>query len=126
MVLYSVIFMCLALTFYTLGVWSERKQNTLKKWHVYVFWIGLLFDTLGTTIMSKISEGGFKLDFHGVTGLLAIALMFVHAFWASAVLVKNNEAMKGKFHSFSVFVWTAWLMPFISGAIFAMLQNGQA
>ncbi len=122
MVLYSVISMCLALTFYSVGVWSEKKQGTLKKWHLYVFWAGLVFDTLGTTIMSSISTGSFKLDFHGITGLLAIILMFVHALWASVVLVKNNENMKIKFHKFSIIVWSIWLIPFISGAIFAMTK----
>jgi len=122
MVLYSVISMCLALTFYSVGVWSEKKQGTLKKWHLYVFWAGLVFDTLGTTIMSSISTGIFKLDFHGITGLLAIILMLVHALWASVVLVKNNENMKIKFHKFSIIVWSIWLIPFISGAIFAMTK----
>ncbi len=122
MVLYSVISMCLALTFYSVGVWSEKKQGTLKKWHLYVFWAGLIFDTLGTTIMSSISIGSFKLDFHGITGLLAIILMLVHALWASVVLVKNNENMKIKFHKFSIIVWSIWLIPFISGAIFAMTK----
>ncbi|MGB7606696.1 MAG: HsmA family protein [Lutisporaceae bacterium] len=122
MVLYSIISMCLALTFYSLGVWSEKKQGTLKKWHLYVFWAGLVFDTLGTTVMSNMSSGSFKLDFHGVTGLLAIILMLVHALWASIVLVKNNENMKVKFHKFSIIVWSIWLVPFISGAIFAMTK----
>lgn len=122
MVLYSVISMCLALTFYSLGVWSEKKQGTLKKWHLYVFWLGLVFDTIGTTIMSNISMESFKLDFHGITGLLAIILMLVHALWASIVLIKNNENMKAKFHKFSIIVWSIWLVPFISGAIFAMTK----
>lgn len=122
MILYSIISMCLALTFYSLGVWSEKKQGTLKKWHLYVFWAGLVFDTLGTTIMSNMSSGSFKLDFHGITGLLAIILMLVHALWASIVLVKNNENMKIKFHKFSIIVWSIWLVPFISGAIFAMTK----
>lgn len=122
MVLYSIISMCLALTFYSLGVWSEKKQGTLKKWHLYVFWLGLAFDTIGTTIMSNISMESLKPDFHGITGLLAIILMLVHALWASIVLIKNNENMKVKFHKFSIIVWSIWLVPFISGAIFAMTK----
>lgn len=122
MILYSVISMCLALAFYSLGVWSEKKQGTLKKWHLYVFWAGFVFDTLGTTIMSKMSTGSFQLDFHGITGLLAIILMLVHALWASVVLIRSNESMKAKFHKFSILVWSIWLVPFISGAIFAMTR----
>lgn len=121
MVIYAIIFMCLALTFYSIGVWSEKRQGTLKKWHLYVFWAGLVFDTIGTTVMSKISSGGFQLNFHGITGLLAIILMLFHALWATIVLAKNNESMKMKFHKLSIVVWLIWLIPFISGAIFAMM-----
>jgi uncharacterized repeat protein (TIGR03987 family) len=121
MIIYAIIFMCLALTFYSVGVWSEKRQGTLKKWHLLVFWTGLVFDTLGTAVMSEISNGGFQLDFHGITGLLAIILMLLHALWATIVLIKNNEAMKVKFHRLSIIVWSIWLVPFISGAIFAMI-----
>ncbi|MDF2889850.1 MAG: putative rane protein [Clostridia bacterium] len=121
MIIYSVIFMLLALTFYSVGVWSEKEQGTLKKWHLTVFWIGLIFDTVGTTIMSRITNGGFELNFHGITGALAIALMMFHALWATIVLIKNDTEMKLKFHKFSILVWLIWLVPFISGAIYAMI-----
>lgn len=122
MVIYAIIFMCLALTFYSIGVWSEKWQGTLNKWHLYVFWIGLVFDTTGTTVMGKIANGGFQLNFHGITGLLAIILMLFHAIWATIVLVKNDESMKTKFHKFSIIVWLIWLIPFVSGAMFAMVK----
>lgn len=122
MVLYAIIFMMLALTFYSIGVWSEKFQSTLKKWHVAVFWIGLVFDTAGTTIMSEIAQGGFKFNFHGITGLLAIILMLFHAIWATIVIKKNDEKMKLSFHKFSIIVWLIWLIPFASGAIFGMAR----
>jgi uncharacterized repeat protein (TIGR03987 family) len=122
MLIYAIISMLLALTFYTIGVWSEKWQGTLKTWHLYVFWIGLIFDTAGTTVMGKLAQGGFRLNFHGITGLLAIMLMMFHAVWATIVLVRNNESMKVKFHKFSIIVWLIWLIPFISGAMFAMAK----
>ena len=120
MILYAVIFMMLALTFYSIGVWSEKFQSTLKTWHVFIFWIGFIFDTAGTTVMGQIAQDGFKLNFHGITGLLAIILMFFHALWATFVIIKNDEKMKLSFHKFSLVVWLIWLIPFISGAIFGM------
>ena len=122
MITYAVISMNLALLFYTIGVWSEKGQGTLKRWHVIVFWIGLLFDTTGTTLMTQLAPNGFEFNFHGVTGALAIVLMLFHSLWATVVIVKNNENMKKKFHKFSIIVWLIWLIPFISGALFAMLR----
>jgi uncharacterized repeat protein (TIGR03987 family) len=120
MLISAIITITLALVFYTIGVWSEKIQGRLKKWHLIVFYIGLVFDTTGTTIMSKIAAGGFKLNFHGITGALAILLMLLHALWATVVLVKNNEKSLANFHRLSIIVWIIWLIPFISGAMFGM------
>jgi len=120
MLVFAVITITLALIFYTIGVWSEKNQGTLKKWHLIVFWIGLIFDIIGTTTMSSIAAGGFEFNFHGITGLLAIALMLFHALWATLVLIKNNEKAKANFHMFSIVVWLIWLIPFISGAMLGM------
>lgn len=120
MLLYAVISITAALIFYTIAVWSEKKQGELRKWHLVLFWIGLLFDTIGTTMMSRIAKSGFQLNFHGITGLLAIILMLFHAFWETLVLIKGNKKAKTNFHKFSLIVWSIWLIPFISGAIFGM------
>ncbi|MCM0647738.1 TIGR03987 family protein [Clostridium swellfunianum] len=120
MLISAIITITAALVFYTIGVWSEKIQGELKKWHLGIFWAGLVFDTVGTTIMSKIASGGFKLNFHGITGLLAILLMLFHAAWATVVLVKNDTKAKKDFHKFSIIVWLIWLVPFISGAVFGM------
>lgn len=122
MVKYSVLFINLALLFYTIGVWTEKKQGELKRWHLAVFWVGLVFDTLGTTIMGKLAGQGFGLNFHSITGILAIVLMLSHALWATVVLIKNDEKAKANFHKFSIFVWFIWLFPFVSGAIYGMTR----
>lgn len=120
MLVYAIVFISLALVFYSVGVWSEKVQGNLKKWHLITFWIGLIFDTLGTTLMSKIANDGFKLNFHGITGIIAIALMLFHAIWATKVLLKNDPAQKKSFHKFSILVWFIWLIPYVSGMIFGM------
>lgn len=121
MLIYSIIFITLALVFYTIGVWSEKIQGTLKPWHLGLFLFGLVCDTTGTLLMESISNtstgvaSGFNL--HGVTGILAIVLMLIHAIWAAVVLIKKNEDMIAKFHKFSIIVWIIWLVPFISGVM---------
>ncbi len=120
MLIAAIITITLALVFYTIGVWAEKLQGQLKKWHLVVFYLGLIFDTTGTTLMSKLAEGGFQLNFHGVTGLIAIILMLFHAIWATIVLIKNDEKAKQNFHKFSIIVWVIWLVPYISGMIVGM------
>lgn len=115
---YAIISISLALVFYSIGVWSEKIQGMLKKWHLVIFWLGLTFDITGTTLMGKIAKNGFQLNFHGVTGLIAIVLMFFYVVWATVVMFRNNEKAKADFHKFSILVWLIWLIPYISGAVF--------
>jgi uncharacterized repeat protein (TIGR03987 family) len=122
MLIYAIIFINLALVFYTIGVWSEKIQKKLKGWHLVIFWLGLVFDTLGTSFMAGIARNGFKLDFHGITGILAIVLMLIHVIWATWVMISKNKEMQLKFHKLSFIVWILWLIPFASGAIFSMMK----
>ncbi|GAB6151215.1 HsmA family protein [Clostridium novyi] len=116
----AIVFITLALIFYTIGVFSEKKQGTLKVWHVVVFWCGLVCDTLGTSFMGKIAGSMFEVNIHGITGLLAIILMLFHAIWATIVLVRNSEQSKRTFHKFSIVVWIIWLIPYLSGMFVGM------
>ncbi len=115
----STIIITLALAFYTVGVWSERISGRLKGRHLAFFWLGLVCDTWGTGLMFEMA-GGMTLDFHALTGLLAIVLMLVHAVWASAVLVRRDERWIAGFHRLSVAVWVIWLVPYFSPFFFAM------
>ena len=108
-----------ALVFYTIGVWSERIQGRLKPWHLVFFILGLICDTWGTGMMFEY-VGGMTFDIHGISGLLAIILMFIHAAWAAVVLIRKNEKAILNFHKFSLFVWIIWLIPYFSPMIFGM------
>lgn len=117
----AVIIINLALLFYSIGVWSERIQGRLKVWHTIFFWMGLVCDTWGTGMMFDY-VGGMTFDIHGISGLLAILLMLVHAIWATYVLLKRDEKMIVSFHKFSVFVWLVWLIPYLSPMALRMVD----
>jgi uncharacterized repeat protein (TIGR03987 family) len=117
MLLIAILFIFGACIFYTLGVWAEKIQKRLKIWHIVVFYLGLIFDTIGTGAMGELAGSLIQLNFHGLTGLLAILLMLFHAVWATVVMVKKNEPMILKFHKFSFIVWIIWLIPMVTGMI---------
>lgn len=120
MLIFAIVFISLALVFYTIGVWSEKLQKVLKPWHVAIFWLGLVCDTLGTNAMGKIAGGIFQFSFHGITGMLAIILMLFHAVWATIVILKKDEKQLKTFHKLSIVVWLIWLIPMLSGILFGM------
>ena len=120
----AIIIINLALLFYSIGVWSERIQGRLKVWHTVLFWFGLVCDTWGTGLMFEF-VGGMSYDIHGFSGVLAIVLMFIHAIWATFVLVRKDERMIANFHKFSIAVWFIWLIPYLSPMVFGMLEAGK-
>ena len=115
----ATIIMAAALVFYTIGVWGERIQGRLKWWQFVFFVLGLICDTLGTTLMFEY-VGGMTYDIHGITGLIAIILMLIHAIWALIVLLRNDENAIRNFHKFSIVVWLIWLIPYFSPMFFSM------
>ncbi len=124
--IFAIITITLALVFYTIGVFGERRTGTLQKKHVITFWCGLVFDTTGTTIMSLIASAGTAQIsaaasmLHSITGVAAIALMLFHAIWATVVLKKGDRQKLASFHKFSIIVWAIWLIPYVLGAFVGM------
>lgn len=121
----AIITITSALLFYTVGIWGEKLSGTLKKWHLAMFWLGLICDTTGTLIMSSIAraENITGISTHAVTGTFAILLMLFHALWATVVLLKNDEKWKVSFHKFGILVWLIWLIPYVSGLIMGMTSH---
>lgn len=120
--IFAIVTITLALVFYTIGVFGERKAGTLQKKHVIIFWLGLVCDTLGTLTMGVIAKASTVAasPIHGITGFIAIVLMLFHAGWATWVLYKNDTAKKQSFHKFSIIVWAIWLIPYFIGMYIGM------
>ncbi len=110
----AVVTILLAAVLYTIAVFSERRSGVLKPWHLALFWAGLVFDTISTTLMSGLS-GGFDWNIHGILGVLAIVLMLVHALWATFALIQAKPSVLQNFHKFSVTVWALWMASLITG-----------
>lgn len=122
MFIVAVTFIFSAFALYTVGVWAEKISGRLRPWHAAVFWCGFVCDTVGTGAMGRLAGGLFQLNFHGVTGMLAILLMLFHATWATIVLVRKDEKLIKSFHRLSVLVWGIWLVPMLSGMIFGSMS----
>lgn len=123
MMLFAIIFITLALVFYTVGVWGEKLTGKLKIRHLVIFWIGFVCDTTGTTLMSRLAGNVLTVNFHSVSGLTAIVLMAIHAAWATLVLLHGSEKSKQNFHKFSILVWLIWLIPYASGMAFGAIVH---
>ncbi len=121
-VLFALIWFTLALLFYTVGVWSERIKKTLKPWHLVFFWLGLIADTLGTAYVKAQVGDVIIYNFHTITGILGLLLMFVHTIWATYIVIKNDAKQLTTFHSYSLIVWFIWLIPYFTGFFSGMTR----
>ena len=118
-VLIAICSFSLALIFYSLGVWLERFAKELNYLHLIYFWLGFIADSIGTHyVMNETS--GFSWNFHTISGILGLGLMFIHSLWATCVLVKKQKEAVKRFHHFSLTVWIIWLVPYGTGLILGM------
>lgn len=118
------IVMSLALVFYTTGVWAERIQHDLRRWHVVHFWLGLACDGFATALMRRLVVAGQQAGLvHSVTGAAAFTLMAVHAAWATWVYFRGAPKARADFRRYSIIVWAVWLVPYFGGMIAGMLRG---
>ena len=115
----AVVAILTAAVIYTIAVFAEHRSGELRPWHLALFWAGLIFDTTGTTLMSRIA-GGFELNLHGALGVLAIVIMLVHAAWATTVLLLKRAQLMRNFHHFSLTAWTLWMISLVTGLAIAI------
>ncbi len=112
----AVLFMVAALLFYSIGVWAIFFRKQLRPWNVGLLWLGFLSDSAGTELMRRLA-GSFHWSLHTASGVVALLLMFLHAVWATIVLLNRSTRPTGNFHRISLTVWAIWLIPFISGML---------
>jgi len=118
MLLQAVIYMSLALVFYTWAVFSARRQGLHRK-HLLIFGIGLICDYVGTHLMLRygLAEGVVPV-WHIVVGFGSLAGMAFHFMLAFiAGMVRRAEAVNRLFHRVSLTIYTSWLIAFCSGSV---------
>jgi uncharacterized repeat protein (TIGR03987 family) len=114
--IFAVVTILTAAAIYTVAVFAEHRSGILKPWHLALFWLGFVFDTVSTTVMSELA-GGFRFNLHGVLGVIAILLMFVHSTWATIALLMKREDVLRNFHRFSLTVWALWMVSLVTGFV---------
>lgn len=126
MLLKAVIWMNLALIFYTWAVFSGRSQG-LHARHLMIFGVGLLCDYLGTNQMNHFAKAyGKAPEWHNVSGIVSLAGMAFHFLLAlAASLMHRAEAVNRLFHRVSLTIYSCWLAAFLSGAVSGMLRMRQ-
>jgi uncharacterized repeat protein (TIGR03987 family) len=119
----AVIWMMLALIFYTWAVFSGRRQGLHRK-HLVIFGIGLVCDFFGTHQMNLFAAVyGKAPEWHNISGIASLSGMAFHFLLALiASLTNRAEAVNLVFHRVSLTIYSCWLLAFCSGAISGMMR----
>jgi len=119
----AVIWMMLALIFYTWAVFSGRRQGLRRK-HLVIFGIGLSCDFFGTHQMNLFASAyGKAPEWHNISGIASLSGMAFHFLLALiASLTNRAEAVNLVFHRVSLTIYSCWLLAFCSGAISGMMR----
>lgn len=73
---------------------------------------------IGPNVLTNLS---LHMNFHSITGVIALTLMLFHAVWGTIVLMRKDGIMVKNFHQFSLFVWILWLIPLLTGFLSHLL-----
>jgi uncharacterized repeat protein (TIGR03987 family) len=119
----AVVWMMLALIFYTWAVFSGRRQGLHRK-HLVIFGLGLVCDFLGTHQMNLFAAAyGKAPEWHNISGIASLSGMAFHFLLALiASLANRAEAVNLVFHRVSLTIYSCWLLAFCSGAISGMMR----
>ena len=118
MLLQAVVWMNLALFFYTFAVFSARKKGLHKK-HLLVFGLGLVCDYLGTHLMLLYGlSTGIVPEWHILIGIASLSGMAFHFLLALvAAVARYVEGINRLFHRVSLTIYTGWLIAFVTGTV---------
>lgn len=119
----GIIWMNLALLFYSWAVFNGRK-NGLHSRHLIIFGIGLVCDFLGTQQMNLFAQSfGKAPQWHNITGIASLAGMAFHFLLAMVASLSGFAQVANKvFHRISLTIYSCWLAAFFSGAISGMFR----
>jgi uncharacterized repeat protein (TIGR03987 family) len=105
-----------AFVLYSVVIWWHKFSHSqkLSLWMVLLFGIGLAADITGTIFLCVVASARWTWTIHTISGLVALLIMAAHFLWA-VIAIKMSGKSELFFNRFSVYAWSFWLIPFISG-----------
>ena len=109
-----IVFISLALLFYSWAVWGAYIERELCALFVWLFMAGFVCDLIGTSLMAARTPE-FHLTIHTLLGIMALLIMAAHGAWACQALYRPQASEL--FHRWSVWAYILWMIAFVTGGI---------
>jgi hypothetical protein len=116
----GVAFATVALLFYSLFYWRNRKRELVTRGGCLLQMTGLDFDIAGTVLMI-VGSKNIPLTVHGIIGYSALLAMLVKTAitWRQGLRGEKRSAGAKAFGSVAYF-W--WILAYLAGGMIAMLE----
>jgi len=116
----GVLFATVALIFYSLSFWINRKKIKVNKVNCILQTTGLEFDIVGTVLMI-IGSKNIPITVHGFIGYSALLAMIIETILIVKTMIKDYEKQKSiRIYSWVSYIW--WITAYIAGGIIAMVE----
>jgi len=114
----------LALIFYSIGVFTERKKKSITKRVLIFLSFGLLFDMTATACMI-IGSTNSPFTFHGFIGYTGLLAMIIETSLAWRFKIKNGtEAKVSKgLHMYTLIAYILWVAVYLTGSMLVMMSK---
>ena len=113
----------LALIFYSIFIYSERKTKKAGKKVLTFLTIGVIFDITATICMIiGSSQGPFTV--HGILGYSSLAGMFIDTIlvWRTRLRNGKDSPVSASLHLYSEIAYGWWLAAYITGAFIVAMR----
>ncbi len=114
----------IALLFYSIGFFKERRGRIVARDVLTFFTIGVLFDISATVLMIIGSSRGM-LTIHGVIGYSSLTGMLIETtlLWRQYLKTGTGSLIGKKLHVYSGIAYTWWVMAYITGGLLVLLSK---
>jgi len=117
----GVVAVLFALTFYSIGIFTEQRKKLINKIVLIFLSLGLFFDIAATSCMI-VGSNNSMFTFHGIIGYAGLIAMTIETILAYRFYFKNGPSIKvgHALHQYSRFAYILWVIVFITGSMLAM------
>ena len=114
----AVIFIVLTFVFLTVAVWSQRKLQVIKGWHMVFFVFGAICNLVSVIYLFYLSHHVGKSNTVSViAAILSVIIACLQTAWSIWAGQKGSDRAKRNFTRFSFVVWIVWAV-LCFGALF--------
>lgn len=118
LVIVGTIVVFFALTFYSIGIFTEQKHKKVLQRVITFLTMGIIADIIATAFMiAGSSKGLFTL--HGIIGYSALLAMLIDNIFIWRLRIKTGVGadVPDAIHKYSRYAYIWWVMAFITGGL---------